>query len=41
MGLGLVGPVWYERIGPWIHRLGRSSHAGRVEVAWVLDDETC
>ena len=41
MGLGLVGPFWYERIGLWFHSLVQSSHSEHVEVAWVLDAETC
>ena len=41
MGLMLVGLVLYGRIGLLNHRLGKSSHAENVKVAYVLYAGTC
>ena len=41
MGIVFVGMVLYVRIGLLIHRMGKSSHAGNVEVAYVSDVEIC
>ena len=39
MGLRLVGMVLSGSFGILIHRMGKSSNAGHVEVAYVLDME--